>query len=156
MDSATEFNKPGPNKRVCAFLIDWVIGQIIGIAGLVYPWTWLLASVFILGKDCFEGQSPGKRFVGTRVVDEENRPASSSQTMIRNIFMVIPLFPIVEYLVMRNEELGRRIGDQAAKTKVNDLKPEVSDANYLWISVLVFAGILFVHFGSAAWVLNRV
>ena len=82
------------------------------------------------------GQSIGKYLVSTQVVDENNLPVKPSQTIIRNIFMIIPIFPLIEYFrMLRDKEEGKRIGDNVAKTKVNDLKPQISDNTFLWISI---------------------
>lgn len=130
-----DFNKPGPNKRVCAFLIDSIIAQLIGgVLSFVIriDVTWIMWSIIILFKDCYNGQSAGKFFVDTQVIDENNLPAKSSQAIIRNIFLMIPIFPLIEYCIMlRDKENGKRIGDTVAKTRVTDLKPQVQDGTYL-------------------------
>jgi len=149
-----EFNKPGPNKRVCAFFIDSVIGQVSGgIISLVLAidLSWMIWAIFILFKDCFNGQSAGKYLVGTQVVDENNLPAKPSKTVIRNIFMIIPFFPLVEYVIMlRDKGEGKRIGDKATRTKVNDLKPHRKDEVFLLISVLLVIALVAVQIGIVA------
>jgi len=136
-----EFNKPGPNKRVCAFVIDSIVGWILGIVFsfiLARNVSFIIWTAVILFKDCFSGQSFGKFLVGTQIVDENNYPASALKVIIRNIFMAIPIFPIIEYVVMlRDKEEGKRIGDRVGKTKVTDLKPEVKDSLFLWISIVL-------------------
>lgn len=134
------FNKPGPNKRVCAFLIDSLIAGgihiiiVLLIAKNIFDFAWY---IYILLRDCFSGQSLGKRLVGLQVIDEKGTPVAASKTIARNIFMIIPFFPIIEYFIMLNEESGRRIGDKVAKTKVNDLRPEIPDVKFLWISIVL-------------------
>lgn len=142
-----DFIKPGPNKRVCAFFIDSIIGQVCGgvISFVVnINISWIIWAAIILFKDCFNGQSVGKYLVGTQIIDENNIPAKTSKAIIRNIFMVIPIFPIIEYVrMLRDKEEGKRIGDNVVKTKVSDLKPHIKDNTFLWISI-VLAVVVFV------------
>jgi len=70
-----------------------------------------------------------------QVINEEGKPANFTQTVMRNIFMIIPFFPLIEYFVMAQDSEGRRIGDQVAKTRVMDLQPEVKDNIYLLFSL---------------------
>ncbi len=147
------FFKPGPNKRVCAFLIDSCIFQLIGFSCFAIAASdisWIVYTVGTLLKDCYSGQSLGKRVVGTQVIDEEGSPAEPFKAIQRNITMVLPIFPIVEYIVMlRDQEQGRRLGDKMAKTRVIDLKPEAKDSFYLWISIglVIFMIIVQIAFG---------
>lgn len=143
------FVKPGPNKRVCAFFIDSIIAQICGVV-LVSLFkvkaAWIVWVILILSKDCFKGQSPGKYLVGIQVINDDSSPALPLKTIIRNIFMVIPLFPIIEYIrMLRDKDEGKRIGDNVAKTKVNDLKPELKDSVFLWISIAVVIFVLVIQ-----------
>jgi uncharacterized RDD family membrane protein YckC len=134
-----DFTKPGPNKRVCAFFIDSIIAQIIaGVLSVLISTsiTWLVWSIIILFKDCMNGRSAGKYLVGTQILDENGSPAKPSKAILRNLFMIIPFFPLIEYFIMLRDKVeGKRVGDKAAKTKVNDLKPEIKDSTFLWISV---------------------
>jgi len=135
-----DFVKPGPNKRVCAFLIDSIIGQILGVlvsASLKFNLSWPVWAIYILLKDTVEARSIGKFFVGIQVLDENSNPAKAAQTILRNLFMIIPIFPLVEYFVVLRNAQGRRLGDKAAKTQVTDLKPQVKDSTFLWVSILL-------------------
>jgi hypothetical protein len=144
-----DFIKPGPNKRVCAFFIDSLTGQILGgVVSVILDRdiSWLIWMLFILFKDCFGARSFGKYLVGTQVIDENNLVAKPSKTIIRNIFMVIPLFPLVEYVkILMDKKEGLRFGDKAAKTKVNDLKPQRKDSSFLWISVGLFVAVIILQ-----------
>src|SRR3989338_734542 len=137
-----DFIKAGPNKRICAFLID------NGLASTFSLWmfvdfksqiaNWIAWTILMLFKDALSGRSPGKRFAGIQVVDEEGNPPRLSRILFRNLFLVIPIFPIVEYIVMlKDKQEGKRVGDKAAKTRVIDLKPLAKDITYLWISMAV-------------------
>ncbi len=136
------FVKPGPNKRVCAFFIDSIIAQTCGVIislSIGRDITWFVWVAIILLKDYAGGKSLGKTLVGIQVIDRNGLPANIVKTISRNILMVLPVFPIIEYFVMlRDAGEGKRIGDSYAKTMVTDLKPEVSDSVFLWISLALF------------------
>ena len=154
-----EFCKPGPNKRVCAFFIDSIIGQVCGLiisSAITRDVSWIIWAVFILFKDCFNGQSVGKYLVGMQIIDEANLPAKSSKTILRNLFMVIPLFPLVEYVWMRRDkEGGKRIGDNTAKTRVSDLKPQRKDGTFLWISIALAIVVFMVQLGLGVMLIKQ-
>ena len=132
-------HKPGPNKRVFAFLIDSLIvngiGLLLSFAGIKIGWlVWI---VYILFRDCYNGKSIGKFCVNLQVIDGEGKPANFTQSVTRNILMAIPVFPIIEYFVMINDNMGRRIGDKLAKTQVNDLDSEDKESLYLVLSIIL-------------------
>lgn len=137
-----EIHKPGPNKRVFAYLLDILIISVIAVLLSFIGITihWFIWAAYILFRDCYQAKSLGRLFAGLQVVDESGNPASAIQTIIRNVFLIIPVFPIIEYFVMLNDKQGRRIGDKVAKTQVNDLKPQEKDSVYLFLSILCFVG----------------
>lgn len=155
-----EFVKAGPNKRVCAFLID------NGLASIFSLWmfvafksqiaNWISWTVLMLFKDAFSGRSPGKRFAGIQVLDEQGNPPRLSQTLLRNLFLVIPILPIVEYVVMlKDKPEGKRLGDRLAKTRVWDLKPQAKDSNYLWFSVAVVVLLTLIQISAALYISRK-
>ena len=154
-----ELHTPGPNKRVCAFFIDSSIIQIVNGALFIvlsFDVSWLVWAAYILLKDCVNGQSLGKKIVGTQVVDETGAVAEPFKAITRNVLMVLPIFPFIEYIVMlRDKEQGRRLGDKMAKTRVNDLKPAVSDGTFLWISVGLAFFIFFIQVGLALYIMSK-
>jgi len=139
-----EYNKPGPNKRVCAFVIDYGLAATVGICLAILLETkmaaWTNCVFYMLLRDTFGGKSLGKFSTGLKVVDVKERPLKISQAIIRNIFVVLPVLPLIEYFVMLKNEQERRIGDKVAKTMVIDLRPQIKDTVFFWFS-LVFAGI---------------
>lgn len=143
-----DFHKPGPNKRVFAFLFDSLIANgitmLLSFVGVKIDW--IVWGAYIIFKDCFGGQSIGKFCASLQIVNKDDYPVNFMQTIIRNIFIAIPIFPIIEYFVMVNDEQGRRIGDKVADTKVNDLRPGEQESTYLLLSI-----ILFIIFGFIAW-----
>lgn len=143
-------HKPGPNKRVFAFLIDSLIASgiqlLLSFAGIKIGW--LVWVAYILFKDCYNGRSIGKVCVNLQVVDGEGKPANFTQSVTRNILMAIPVFGIIEYFVMINDSLGRRIGDKLAKTQVNDLDSEDKESLYLVLSIIlvIIEGFMFYFY----------
>ena len=155
-----EFVKAGPNKRVCAFLID------NGLASTFSLWmfvvfksqlaNWISWTVLMLFKDAIDGRSPGKRFAGIQVLDEQGNPPRLSQTLFRNLFLVIPIFPVVEYIVMlKDKQEGKRVGDKLAKTRVGDLKPLSKDITYLWFSMVVVIILAAIQVSAALYISKK-
>lgn len=131
------FSKPGYNKRVFAFLLDYLIACGIGIllSFLGVRIYWLIWAACILFKDFYNGRSIGKMCASMQVINKEGKPANFTQMVMRNIFMIIPFFPLIEYFVMVQDSEGRRIGDQVAKTRVIDLQSGEKDNIYLFLSL---------------------
>jgi uncharacterized RDD family membrane protein YckC len=68
-----------------------------------------------------QGQSPGKRLAGIRVVDGRGLPLGVEQSFVRNAVRVLDALPIgyaVGALVCHFDPLHRRLGDIAADTLV--------------------------------------
>ena len=135
---------PGPNKRVCAALIDFLlIGVVQGSVGLIMGGGFLVTLVYwflFLIRDGFNGKSPGKRFVGLQATDLDGRPTSLALSLKRNFLRLIPFVPLVEYVALRMDPQGRRLGDKIAKSLVVDLSPERSESRYLVLSLVVIGG----------------
>jgi len=74
---------------------------------------------FIFFETIWQGQTPGKKLMGIRVVDSLGQPVTTSSVWIRNLLRPIDegafLFGLLVMLVDRNE---RRLGDLAANTIV--------------------------------------
>ena len=122
--------------RACAWAIDTVIQGVVlfiiliaaGILSLVMGlWVWLILA-FILDwfyHAAFEifarGQSPGKRFMGIRVVRGDGSPVNPGAAFLRNLlrfadsFMFLYLIALLCMLVSSN---WKRFGDWAADTLV--------------------------------------
>lgn len=112
---AFRYQVAGPFRRLPAFLIDLavrlfaliIIGWVLGILGIVFEGITLLASaiagfvIFWFYDACFEiwwnGQTPGKRLLGLRVLSESGQPVTPMQAVMRNILRwadVLPLIPM--------------------------------------------------------------
>ena len=78
-----------------------------------------------------QGQSPGKRMVGIRVVDGRGLPLSVEQSFVRNVVRVLDALPLgyaLGAVACFLDPLGRRLGDLAAGTLVvRESTPPASD-----------------------------
>jgi uncharacterized RDD family membrane protein YckC len=138
-----EFAVAGIGSRFLALAIDTliqigaglVLGIIVGVLGVTGALLgfrqhalWLLALfgaiVFFLMFGyfaCFEilwnGQTPGKRMIGIRVVKESGRPLTPSETIGRNLFRIVdqlPAFYAIGVLVALMNAQNKRLGDLIA------------------------------------------
>jgi uncharacterized RDD family membrane protein YckC len=78
---------------------------------------------YVLFETYMRGQTPGKRFMKIRVVQQNGRPAGLSQIFIRNLFRFIAVFfwPLcygISIIVMFINKNSQRVGDFAAGTMV--------------------------------------
>jgi uncharacterized RDD family membrane protein YckC len=94
---------PGPDQY---YFQQWFWGTIAGI-GVFY----------FLVRDA-GGASIGKRIMGLRVVKYGNfdRPATLTQSILRNVTLLIPLVNILDVVYAFTDPKGRRVGDRAAGT----------------------------------------
>jgi uncharacterized RDD family membrane protein YckC len=157
--------KTNPNKRVCAFLIDYVLLIIAEL--LIYHWLKIdptssiilfINFILLISRDSYKGISPGKYVVGIQVVDLNNIPISFLGSIKRNIilfwafifeiflvaqntFLIMSLIStiivFIEYIRIAYTKSGRRIGDLIGKSKVIDLKPTKPGWPYFLLSVLI-------------------
>jgi uncharacterized RDD family membrane protein YckC len=87
---------------------------------------------FAFFETIWQGQSPGKRWTGLRVIQEGGYPIGFSQAAIRNIVRIIdflPLFYIIGAVVMLIDSRSRRLGDLVAGTIVVKEQQEVTLAS---------------------------
>ena len=135
-----EFAVAGIGSRFLALAIDTLIQVGVGLVilivvavlgisgallGLRQHSLWLVAVlgavVFLLMYGyfaCFEilwnGQTPGKRLIGIRVVKESGRPLTPSEVIGRNLLRIVdqlPIFYAVGMLVALMNAQNKRLGD---------------------------------------------
>lgn len=78
------------------------------LQGILFEWLW-------------NGQTPGKRAVGIRVVDSEGLHLRPNQVIIRNLLRAVdflPAFYLVGGIATLITHAGQRLGDVAARTVV--------------------------------------
>ena len=154
---AFQYRVAGPFRRLPAFLIDVAIRVGVAIVGMIafmlafgsvgavgpglgmglllwFALTWFYGGLF---EALWNGQTPGKRLLGIRVVSVEGQPITPFQAILRNILRevdaqpmwfiptglpIIPIIPVWLYQVgllaaMLNDRF-QRLGDLAAGTMV--------------------------------------
>jgi uncharacterized RDD family membrane protein YckC len=119
-----ELRKADPGNRIVAYLIDVIL---IGLISFLPIDGWIAGIGYGLTRDSLpflDGQSVGKKAMGLRAVTEDGQPLTNNwgPGIIRNIVLWIPLFPLVELIVLLTNQQGLRLGDQWAKTKVISVK----------------------------------
>ena len=96
------------------------------ISAWVYAIFGLVAAIFYWGYYVFfemlwNGQSPGKRWVGLRVIRGDGTPITLSESLIRNLARLVDFLPAaygVGIVTMFIDKQSRRLGDLAAGTLV--------------------------------------
>jgi len=117
-------------NRIIGGLIDTVVYvALVVVASLILPGfvsniASLLGIAYLLTRDSLpflDGQSIGKKVVGTRAVREDGTPLTNDYKTgaIRNVWMIIGFVELVVLIIRKDKpEAGRRLGDDFAKTKV--------------------------------------
>lgn len=94
-------------------------GLLAGIFGLVaFAFLW---GYYIFFELLWNGQSPGKRLAGLRVIQQNGAPIDIAAALIRNLVRIIDFLPLyygVGVLTMFIDRQSRRLGDFAAGTIV--------------------------------------
>lgn len=114
------------NKRIFAFIIDMMVAVAFSllISSVLYYFNvkHIVAMVAIIGwavligKDCLNGMSIGKRFVGIQVIDTKSKQIASPQKcVIRNLFYFIGF---IDLLFMLTNSKSLRLGDKVVHTEV--------------------------------------
>ena len=108
-------------NRIVAYLIDVVLVAVVSIVPFV---GWIAGLAYLLTRDALpflDGQSIGKKVMKLRAVTaEDDQPLTNNwgPAILRNIVLFIPLFPLIELIVMLTNDQKLRLGDQWAKTRV--------------------------------------
>lgn len=125
----------GPVPRACAWAIDFavraavmlglaiVLGQLgaLGVGLLLisaFLLEWLYPAVFEVR---FDGATPGKKWMGLRVVNDDGTPVTVSAAFIRNLLRAVDFLPVmygVGLVAMLFNREFRRLGDIVAQTVV--------------------------------------
>jgi len=121
--------------QAAAFLVALLLTLGIGIVGAVVGLNfgvWGVALAILFGfilyyayfaafEILWNGQTPGKRWVGLRVISESGRPIGAFEAILRNLLRIVDQLPAIYavgtvsmFLTSRNQ----RLGDLAAGTVV--------------------------------------
>jgi uncharacterized RDD family membrane protein YckC len=102
------------------------IGRFGPVAALLLAFL-IQFGYFIVFEQLMNGQTPGKRLVGLRVVREDGRPLSFVDVLVRNMVRIVDFFPAfysIGLIVMLCNTRAKRLGDFAAGTLVvREAKP---------------------------------
>jgi uncharacterized RDD family membrane protein YckC len=93
----------------------WVYA-VLGIIGFVFFWGY-----YIFFEMLWNGQTPGKRWVGLRVIRTDGTPITLSESFIRNLTRLVDFLPAmygIGIISMFLDKQSRRLGDLAAGTLV--------------------------------------
>ena len=93
----------------------WVFA-VLGIVGFIFFWGY-----YIFFEMLWNGQTPGKRWVGLRVIRADGTPITVSESFIRNLTRLVDFLPAMYGLgiiSMFLDKQSRRLGDLAAGTLV--------------------------------------
>ena len=81
----------------------------------------LIGCYYVFFEAFWHGQTPGKRWIGLRVIREGGYPLTFSASMIRNVVRLIdflPFYYMIGVITMFIDRKSRRLGDLAAHTIV--------------------------------------
>ena len=111
----------GPFRRLPAFLLDyafriliclgaaWILGILQSVSGFS-GWAMLILLYFViewfyggLFETYWNGQTPGKRVLGIRVLSINGEPINGLQAMMRNILRLVDLMPMVPLTALFGE-----------------------------------------------------
>jgi len=93
----------------------WV-AAIMGLVVFLFYWGY-----YIFFEMLWNGQSPGKRWAGIRVIRTDGTPITLSESLIRNLARLVDLLPAaygIGIITMFIDKQSRRLGDLAAGTLV--------------------------------------
>ncbi len=139
-----EYEIGGLGSRVLAALVDgfllglWLIALalVLKLFGTAILWTEITLVVgsflsfwgyFFFFEAFRQGQTPGKRFAGIRVVADTGHPARVGPALIRGLLRMLDLFPpvlLLDAALMVLHPRAKRLGDMVAGTIVVRDRPE--------------------------------
>lgn len=93
----------------------WVLA-LFGLLLFILFWGY-----YIFFEILWNGQSPGKRWVGLRVIRRDGTPITLSESLIRNLTRLVDFLPVaygIGIIAMFLDKRSRRLGDLAAGTLV--------------------------------------
>lgn len=110
----------------------FLVANLLSRTGLAESASWLAAlfglisfaflwGYYIFFEMLWNGQSPGKRWFGLRVLRTDGTPIGLSEAIIRNLIRIVDFLPAyygVGVITMFLNERARRLGDLAAGTLV--------------------------------------
>jgi uncharacterized RDD family membrane protein YckC len=154
-----EFPLAGIGSRFLALALDtglqiiaWTIlggsAYAVGLRGLHKPvrGVWMTALIvlllfllqsgyFAIFEAIWNGQTPGKRLMNLRVIEESGRPITVYEAVARNLLRIIDSIPVLYGVAIISALLSaksKRLGDYVAGTVVVHEKAPVLDGGLRW------------------------
>lgn len=128
-----DYEIAGVGSRLLAAVADWalvfviVLVTVIGAASFKSRWAVVFVIVTVYGviwgyftlfEAFWQGQTPGKRWLGIRAIRDTGHGLTFSDAAARNLLLPIDAVGLVGVLFMALDAKGRRIGDFVAGTVV--------------------------------------
>lgn len=104
-------------------------GPLLMIAFISLLNFFFLWGYYLLFEVWWNGQTPGKRAIGIRVIRTDGTPIDLSESIIRNLVRIVDFLPgyyVIGFITMFASQQSRRLGDYAAGTLVIYDKGDVS------------------------------
>ncbi len=162
-----QYELAGPGTRMVAYLFDFLILMVMmaaigGVAGwFMSNWgadadfllaaaiafvsiAFMLGGYFILFESIMNGQTPGKRLLRIRVLQDNGTPVEFTSIVLRNIFRIVDcMFPFqyaIGTLSLIFSKETQRFGDHLAGTVVVKEAKTQSAKNFIYKDKPVFTG----------------
>ncbi len=117
LDAAILAGAVGLLQLAGRLLPDSVAGLLVTTADFLVLWGY-----HVVFEVLWNGQTPGKRILGLRVVDGRGLPIQAAQSLVRNVVRIVDMIPSggIGMLAALTDSQHRRLGDRAADTLVVD------------------------------------
>lgn len=132
---ALHLRSAGVMPRACAWALDalirvgviWIVAIFIGVLGesgfgiyllVLFALFWFYPVLFEVLRD---GQTPGKKVMGLRVINANGTPVTWIASIVRNLMRTVDMLPFAYafgLLACLIDPCGRRLGDLVAGTLV--------------------------------------
>lgn len=130
-----DYEIAGIGSRTLAAVADWLILTVIVLAGTLGLGLWqeisswvtaillLVVYAIVWGYFTFfegirRGQTPGKRWLGIRVIRDTGHSVTISDAAARNLLLPVDLFALLGVFLIAIHPRGKRLGDMVAGTVV--------------------------------------
>lgn len=93
----------------------------LAVLGIVAVFLFLVGGYYLLFETLWNGQTPGKRLLGIRVIQENGRPLDFFTSAARNVLRVVDMLPVFYLVGIVSVFLSarcKRLGDYVAGTVV--------------------------------------
>ena len=102
---------------------SWIYA-VFGLLAFIFYWGY-----YIFFEMLWNGQTPGKRWTGLRIIRADGTPITLSESLIRNLARIVDMLPAaygVGIVTMFIDKQSRRLGDLAAGTLVVHDRPPIT------------------------------